>query len=996
MTMKRSTARDLAGDVRPEDVFAGGGEMGALMRVTDWSKTRLGPVEQWPRSLKTMLGVVLGSRFPMLLWWGRDLLHLYNDAYRPILRDKHPASLAAPAAEVWAEVWDVAGPLARSVQDGGPATWMEDLQLFINSGAMAEETYFTFSYSPVPGDDGKLGGILNTVQETTAKVQSERQLRMLHDLSARAADARSEEHAYRLVLDSLSENQLDLPFLLVYAVDKHAQCARLIGARGLHEYEGLARAPDVPIAGDPTHGWPFAEVLRTGRESVVENLSARFGELPVGGWGGRPEKAMILPLSQAGRTEPYALLVLGVSPHRVLDERYQQLLRATAAQVMAVLATARAHESETKRAQALSDLDQAKTAFFSNVSHEFRTPLTLMLGPLEDCMADPESQLPPEQRARLELVHHNALRLLKLVNALLDFSRIEAGRMQATFVPTDLGTLTAQLASAFHSAAEKAGLRLSIECPPCTEPAYVDRELWEKVVLNLVSNAFKFTLQGEIAVCLSERSDRFELVVADSGTGIPEQELPHLFERFHRVRNERARTHEGTGIGLSLVQELVKLHAGAVGVQSRVDAGTTFTVSIPKGKSHLPHDAIREASDGAARIEREAFQQEALRALERASPSSGRSERAPEEAARPRVLLVDDNADLRTYIQGLLSPRYEIEAVTDGVEALEAARSRLPDLVLSDVMMPRLDGFGLLRELRADPRTRSVPIILLSARAGEESAVEGLDAGADDYLVKPFSARELLARVRTHLDLARDRRAWAADLERINRELEAFSYSVSHDLRAPLRAIDGFSKALLLDCTDALDESSRHYLERIRSGTERMARLIEDLFALSQIQRSAIYVERVDLARVAAEVVRELRQRDPDRKVVVEIARDLSAHGDKHLLTIVLENLLGNAWKFTSKAREAKIAIGREDMPEGPTFFVRDNGAGFDMAYADKLFAPFQRLHRATDFEGTGIGLATVQRIVSRHGGRIFASAAPNQGATFHFTLGRDQTEAAT
>jgi hypothetical protein len=192
----------------PKDLFAGGGEMGALMRSTDWSQTRLGPVEHWPRSLKTMLGVVLGSRFPMLLWWGPDLLHLYNDAYRPILRDKHPASLAAPAAQVWAEVWDVAGPMARSVQEGGPATWTEDLQLFINSGGMAEETYFTFSYSPVPGDDGGVGGLLNTVQETTLKVQSEREIRMFHDLAARAAEANSEDEACRIAAEVLSGNEL--------------------------------------------------------------------------------------------------------------------------------------------------------------------------------------------------------------------------------------------------------------------------------------------------------------------------------------------------------------------------------------------------------------------------------------------------------------------------------------------------------------------------------------------------------------------------------------------------------------------------------------------------------------------------------------------------------------------------------------------------------------------------------------------------------------------
>src|SRR5262249_11359531 len=231
----------------PKDLFAGGGEMGALVRSTDWSKTKLGPVESWPSSLRTMLGVVLGSRFPMLLWWGPDLLHLYNDAYRPILRDKHPDSLAAPAAEIWAEVWDVAGPMARSVLAGGPATWTEDLQLFINSGSMAEETYFTFSYSPIPGDDGKVGGILNTVQGTTAKVQGERPIRMLHDLAARAADARSEREAFAIVAEVLDSNPLDLPFALLYSLDESVNGLTLVGSSGWRDELGSPPRALLPL-----------------------------------------------------------------------------------------------------------------------------------------------------------------------------------------------------------------------------------------------------------------------------------------------------------------------------------------------------------------------------------------------------------------------------------------------------------------------------------------------------------------------------------------------------------------------------------------------------------------------------------------------------------------------------------------------------------------------------------------------------------------------------
>ena len=339
--------------------------MGAVMRATDWSKTRLGPVEDWPKSLKTMLGVVLGSRFPMLLWWGPDLLHLYNDAYRPILRDKHPASLAAPAAEIWAEVWDVAGPMAKGVQEGGPATWIEDLQLFINSGGMAEETYFTFSYSPVPGDDGRVGGLLNTVQETTAKVQSERQIRMLHDLAARATEARTEDEAYRIAAEVLSANELDLPFALLYRLDERAESAELVAGSGWKEFEANARHAPVPLDHDAADAWPFVEVIRSGHELVIDNLSSRFGTLPLGRWNARPEKAIVLPFARAGQATPYAFLVGGVSPHRTLDDRYRRFFRATADQVASLVANARAYEAEKRRAEALAEIDRAKTQFFN-------------------------------------------------------------------------------------------------------------------------------------------------------------------------------------------------------------------------------------------------------------------------------------------------------------------------------------------------------------------------------------------------------------------------------------------------------------------------------------------------------------------------------------------------------------------------------------------------------------------------------------------------------
>jgi signal transduction histidine kinase len=432
----------------------------------------------------------------------------------------------------------------------------------------------------------------------------------------------------------------------------------------------------------------------------------------------------------------------------------------------------------------LAELDRAKTEFFSNVSHEFRTPLTLMLGPLEDELSE-RNAWPREQRVRVETAHRNALRLLKLVNSLLDFSRTEAGRSQASFAPTDLAALTRDLVSVFRSATEKAELELLVDCPDLPEPVYVDREMWEKIVFNLLSNAFKHTFEGSIGVELRWRRDSVELRVCDTGVGIAAAELPRLFERFHRVKGVKSRSHEGTGIGLALVQELAMLHGGTVRVESTPKVGSTFIVTIRTGSAHLAAERVGAAQPassgvgpGTAHVEEalqwlpgEAPVVPPLNAGSEIRPQADHDGKSPEPArdtgaSRPQILWADDNADMRQYVADLLGRYYDVVTVPDGEAALEVVRTTLPDLVLSDIMMPRLDGFGLLKALRADARTARLPIILLSARTGEEAAVGGLDAGADDYLVKPFSARELLARVRTHVDLARQRQAWESELER--------------------------------------------------------------------------------------------------------------------------------------------------------------------------------------------------------------------------------------
>jgi len=453
-------------------------------------------------------------------------------------------------------------------------------------------------------------------------------------------------------------------------------------------------------------------------------------DLPRGPWPEPVKHAAILKLATRAN-ETYGYLVCGLSARRKFDDDYRDFVRLVGANISGALAGVRALEDERRRAEQLAELDRAKTAFFSNVSHEFRTPLTLMLGPLEDLLSRSES-LPPDDRALLAVTQRNGVRLLRLVNTLLDFARIEAGRAQASYQPTDLCVLTAELASNFRSACERVGISLVVDCPQLPEPIYVDREMWEKIVLNLLSNAFKFTFEGEIAIRIRDAGSGIDLAVSDTGTGIPPDELPRMFERFHRVENARGRSHEGSGIGLALVSELVKLHGGSIAVDSALGQGTTFLVRIPKGTAHLPAERLRASTASAAAASprgAEAYVAEALEWLPDVPQTL-----APRQDL-PRVLLADDNADLREYARRLLSEQYQVHVVADGQAAFEAARELRPDLIISDVMMPRLDGFGLIREVRADPQLRATPIILLSARAGEESRIEGLDRGADDYLV---------------------------------------------------------------------------------------------------------------------------------------------------------------------------------------------------------------------------------------------------------------------
>jgi signal transduction histidine kinase/DNA-binding response OmpR family regulator len=737
-TSETTTARERRAP--PPFFLEGGGEMGALMRSQRWQDSVLGAPAQWPQSLRTAVSICLHSRLPMLIWWGPRLAMLYNDAYREIIGARHPASLGKEGADCWRELWDVIGPLLASVVERREATRSDDQLLMLERNGFPEECYFTFSYSPIFDESGGVGGVFTAVTETTGSIVSQRRIETLRRLATQLADVREPDDAYRRAAFALGENPRDLPWLRLEAIDDALAAPRRVAASG--------EAPDAleRLASSDASLDPLAQAMESARRDGVAQSFALARD--------SREVVVVQPVRVSFRADPAALLVAGLHPERIDDAAYRAFVALVAVALGGALDKAHSREVERRRAEALAEIDRAKTIFFSSVSHELRTPLTLIIGPLEELL---ESRAGSEEAPVLASAHRNALRLRQLVDTLLDFARIDAGSYPAQREPTDLAAATLEIAVLFRSAIEGAGLRFTVDCPELSRAAMVDREMWEKVVVNFLSNACKYTHAGEIAISLHEEDGRAVLRVRDSGVGIAAEHLPRLFERFHRIPGARGRALEGTGTGLALVKELVQRHGGTVGVESRPGAGSTFSVSIPLDASR--DDAMRAAPgrpDAPAARERRVHDElERIAALPLPPAAEGAAPQPGELA--PRVLVVEDNADMRAYLERLLAPRWRVALANGGREALDALRADPPDVLLTGLMLPDLDGAALLGELRADPALRELPVLVLSARAGEEARAEGLALGADDYLVKPFAARELLARLDRQLLRVRER-----------------------------------------------------------------------------------------------------------------------------------------------------------------------------------------------------------------------------------------------
>jgi signal transduction histidine kinase len=762
----------------------------------------------------------------------------------------------------------------------------------------------------------------------------ERRLKILGALSARMAAARTPDEVCALAAAVLDGARADIAFAKLYLLD-------------------AMNDPPRPVAssGDPLVA-----------STIVE-----------------------LPLSR-GVALPAAHLVVGIDARRPRDDAGRDFVHLVGDLIAAALQNARAYADERARAEELGELDRVKTEFFANISHELRTPLTLLLGPADELLADREAPLSDAQRTQVNLIHQNARRLLKLVSSVLDVSRLEAGRMRASFVPTDLPRLTAELTSVFGSAVQKAGLRYLIDCPPLANAAYVDREMWEKIVLNLVSNAFKHTFEGCIVVTLREHAEAFELTVEDTGIGIPPDELPHIFERFHRVRGAQARSHEGSGIGLSLVHELVRLHGGTIEVDSEPARGTCFTVTLPAGSAHLPREAIGAPAPDDYRQHRDASADEARQWLHLADGDPAAPVPTPAIAAQLvprdlRVHVVDDSAELRAYVAGLLSPHCTVETAADGAVALERALASPPDLVLSDVVMPNLDGYGLLRALRSDPRTETTPVVMLAARPSDGPAPDDLGATPDDYLAKPFTARDLIGRVRTHALLARARREWAARLKAVHVARNATLAGMSHELRTSLNAIIGFAEIVHDGMVTPDQPEFREFLSHILTGARQLLGLVNDALDLSRVETGTIdfVPARVDVGTLVREVVLsiEAKAQAADVRIETEIEPALGeVVADPRRLKQVLYNCLSNALHATPRRGRVTVRA-RSENASAWRLEVVDSGTGGG-ASPDNLW------------------LSLTRCLVEAQGGSVGIERRAGDGSTLHAVLPRDTSRTRT
>ncbi|RIB29047.1 hypothetical protein C2G38_1271384 [Gigaspora rosea] len=786
----------------------------------DWSSTSLGTMDSWDPAFKNAVTLCLQTAFPAVIYAGPGWVQIYNEAYESVLMTKQNAQ-GKPFKEVWPEIYEQSAALFEIVTTTGKGLFREDELYLLERDGYIEEAYFNYTCSPIFISDGSAYGTFCLVQETTPKVLNARRLKILGEFGRRITEVESLESACHIITKILGDNNVDIPYAMIYLVNRKLNTA----SESL-----IARLITTTFDYDCKSGWLFPDNLPETPEIIdltkdvdknyntlieLKREAATYSFLKCDSWpinllikdgdhikvlldDGSQAVLLLTKISLCDDQVLSAILICGINRRRTLDEKYMEFLKLITNQMNRCLLRARSIEEEKKRSKLLTELNHQKVLFFQGISHELKTPLTLMLSPLDDIINACPQEAPI--MTYFQIIRRNAHRLLKLINTLLQFSNIESEKLDACYRETNIVELTQELVSDFKSMAETLGLDYAIDIPLADEfnqvvgdKVYLDHDMYETIVFNLCSNALKHTWNGSVTIRLyvdyKDKNKMIVLEISDTGVGIPELALPNIFQRFYRVESQSSRSHEGTGIGLALVKELVTFHGGDITVTSVVNKGTTFKCWFPIGCDHLPTDKIqRNNVENPISYGRELYTSRKLY-LEESSqwvknskfddqndvdklsiddknididkmlPKDITFYFSTDNEKKYQILLVDDNNDMRDYLADLLK-EFDVHRACDGQDAIRVLKklNRLPDLVLSDIMMPNMNGYELLEILRSNVKTQMIPVILLSAKACEESRIKGLDKGADDYLIKPFSTRELIARIQANIELSHLRR----------------------------------------------------------------------------------------------------------------------------------------------------------------------------------------------------------------------------------------------
>jgi signal transduction histidine kinase len=625
----------------------------------------------------------------------------------------------------------------------------------------------------------------------------------------------------------------------------------------------------------------------------------------------------------------------------------------------------------------LKELDRLKSKFFANVSHELRTPLTLILAPVEELT---QATTNPNQLQYLRVVRKNAHRLLRLIDDLLDLSRLDAGGLRLNLAELDIRTVAATVHENSRPAAMAKGIDFTFEAEPSTMKIYADAHRLEIVLTNLVGNAIKFTPSGgRIELRVDDQSSGVRVRVKDTGSGIPPDALPHVFERFFQAAPTGQRRDGGVGIGLALAKELVELHGGAVTVASHVGEGSTFSFVLPFGRDHIRPEVIERRQEFTPREDlRRRTEDTASTAKPTGYTDQGRlpavvAEQTPiGESRRARIVLAEDHGDVREFIRGLLEPEFELMTATNGDEAWELVCREMPDLVISDVMMPGRSGTELCRDIKAEPALKNIPVILLTARVGSEATLEGYAHGADDFVAKPFHPRVLLARVRAQLKLR------ALSLQLVEREKLAavgtLAAGILHEVRNPVNAILNAARVLTGSKVDP--SLTGKLLGVINDAAERIQGITSALEIHARPAEAGGFTP-CDVRAGLDATLQLLEHRMAGVTVHREYTTNVRAAAPPGPLNQVLMNILDNALRMGAKNLWLRVALHDQRL----VIRIGDDGPGVPPEVAQRIFDPFFTTREAGG--GIGLGLYLSRRIVETHHGAIWVEDRRGGGAEF-------------